>query len=86
MDEKTIRLSVPIDREVNAELSALLPYGVKAQVIRSLVTVFIEAQNEYGKDRWIAEDLIKNRCKLIVQNLNTPDRRDISDHVWPADD
>jgi len=63
---------VPIDREINAELSAMLPYGVKAQVIRSLVTVFIEAQKEYGEGRWIAEDLIKNRCKLVVQNLNTP--------------
>lgn len=75
MDEKTIRLSVPIDREVNAELSALLPYGVKAQVIRSLITLFIEAQKEYGENRWVAEDLIKGRCKLVVQNLNIPDKR-----------
>lgn len=75
MDEKTIRLSVPIDREVNARLSALLPYGVKAQVIRSLVTVFIEAQEEYGDSRWIAEDLIKGKCKLVVQNLNIPDKK-----------
>ena len=72
MDEKTIRLSVPIDREVNAELSALLPYGVKAQVIRSLVDVFIKSQKGYGEERWIAEDLIKGRCKLVVQNLNIP--------------
>jgi len=71
VDEKTIRLSVPIDREVNAELSALLPYGVKAQVIRSLVDVFIKSQKGYGEERWIAEDLIKGRCKLVVQNLNT---------------
>lgn len=70
MDEKTIRLSVPIDRKVNDELAALLPHGLKAQVIRSLVTVFIKAQREYGEERWIAEDLIKNRCQLVVQNLN----------------
>jgi len=77
VDEKTIRLSVPIDREVNAELSALLPYGVKAQVIRSLVTVFIDAQKRYGESRWIAEDLIKGRCELVVQNLNIPHQFDI---------
>jgi len=75
VDEKTIRLSVPIDREVNAELSALLPYGVKAQVIRSLVTVFIDAQKKYGENRWIAEDLVKGRCKLVVQNLNISDKK-----------
>ena len=72
MDEKTIRLSIPIDREVNAKLSALLPYGVKAEVIRSLVRLFIETQQKHGENRWIAEDLIKGRCELVVQNLNIP--------------
>ncbi|KKL81968.1 hypothetical protein LCGC14_1989470 [marine sediment metagenome] len=72
MDEENIRLSVPIDRETNAKFSSLLPWGIKAAVIRALIKLFIAAQIEHGEDRWIAEDLIKGRCKLTVQNLNKP--------------
>jgi formamidopyrimidine-DNA glycosylase len=73
VDENVIRLSVPIEREVNDKLLALLPWGVKAQVIRSLIKLFIDTQIEHGENRWIAEDLIKGRCKLVVQILNVPD-------------
>ncbi|HEC66882.1 MAG TPA: hypothetical protein ENI23_16525 [bacterium] len=72
MDEENIRLSVPIDRGTNAKFSSLLPWGIKAAVIRALIKLFIDAQIEHGEDRWIAEDLIKGRCKLTVQNLNKP--------------
>ncbi|MCH8860201.1 MAG: hypothetical protein IH843_03535, partial [Thaumarchaeota archaeon] len=49
------------------------------------ITLFIEAQKEYGENRWVAEDLIKGRCKLVVQNLNIPGLRHIGDHVFPED-
>ena len=72
MDEENIRLSVPIDRKTNAKFSSLLPWGIKAAVIRALIKLFLDAQKEYGEDRFIADDLLKGRCKLVVQSLNIP--------------
>lgn len=70
MDEKTIRLSVPIDREINDKLAAILPHGLKAQVVRSLVELFLDSQKELGADVFLAHALIKNRVELRVQILN----------------
>ena len=70
MDKKTIRLSVPIDREVNDQFASVLPHGLKAQIIRELVELFISSQRELGDDVYLAQALIKKRVKLSVQILN----------------
>lgn len=70
MDEQYIRLSVPIERDINAKFASVLPRGLKAQVVRSLVELFIETQLELGEEVYLAQALIKGRVKL-VQNLNT---------------
>ncbi len=70
MDEKTIRLSVPIDREINDQLASVLPHGLKAQVIRELVELFISTQIELGDEVYLAQALLKKRVKLTVQSLN----------------
>jgi hypothetical protein len=72
MDAEIIRLSVPIEREINARFASVLPKGLKAQVVRSLVELFIETQVELGDDVYLAQALIKGRCKLSVQILNKP--------------
>lgn len=70
MDEKTIRLSIPIGRDINTRFAAVLPPGLKAEVVRSLVELFIETQIELGDDVYLAQALINGRVKLRVQNLN----------------
>lgn len=70
MDEKTIRLSIPIDREINDKLAAVLPHGLKAQVIRELVVLFIDSQIALGDEVYLAQHLLKGRVKLTVQILN----------------
>jgi hypothetical protein len=74
MDEKTIRLSVPIEREINTRFASVLPPGLKAQVVRSLVELFVNTQVELGDDVYLAQALIKGRVKLRVQNLNITDQ------------
>jgi len=70
VDKKTIRLSVAIDRDIDAVFAGGIPRGLKAEVIRRLVELFIETQQELGKDVFLVEALIKKRVKLSVQNLN----------------
>lgn len=64
----TIRLSVPIEKEINDRLASLLPAGSKAQVIRSLVELFIQTQ-ESSPEEYLAQALIKGHCQLSIQNL-----------------
>ena len=65
--EDTIRLSVPIEREVNDTFTAMLPHGLKAEVIRCLVKLVINTQRGMGKDTYLIHHLINNECELIVK-------------------
>ena len=69
MGTDTVRLSVPISKELNATLTKFLVRGTKAQVIRELISLLIKAQKEQ-KDSYIVDDLLRGRCKITVQNLN----------------
>ena len=61
-------MSIPLDKDLHNKLKDLLPWGTQAEVVRSLLQVFIDAHIEHGT--YIATHLIKGQCKLTVQNLN----------------
>lgn len=63
-----VRISIPVDKDMHEQLKNLLPWGTQAEVVRSLLQVFIEAHVEHGT--YIATHLIKGQCKLSIQNLN----------------
>ena len=65
-ENSVIRLSIPIEREVNDAFSALMPHGVKAEIIRCLVDLVIETQRKLGKDSYLIHHLINKECKLII--------------------
>lgn len=65
---KTVRISVPIERELHDRLSTLLPWGLKAQVVRELLVLLLNSQDK--TDRYIVQDLLDGNCKLSVQTLN----------------
>ena len=69
MGTDTIRLSVPISKELNDTLTKFLVRGTKSQVIRELIHLLIKAQKEQ-KGSYIVDDLLRGRCKITVQNLN----------------
>lgn len=62
-----VRISIEVSKEVHDKLTAFLPWGTKAEVVRSLIDVLISAQE--NENRYIADDLIKGRCKLISVEL-----------------
>ena len=68
MDEPTVRLSVEIPESLNEKLKTFLPWGIKTEVIRSLIECLVNSQTE--NPGYLAQDLIKGRCKLVVQSLN----------------
>lgn len=61
-----IRLSIPIDREINKRFSSMMPRGLKAEVIRCLIELVIDTQMGMGKDIYLIHHLINKECKLIV--------------------
>ena len=65
----TVRISVPIDLDLHDKLHKLLPWGTKAEVIRQLLVMLIEAQIS-EPETYIVQDLLRGNCKLVVQNLN----------------
>lgn len=67
--DDTVRLSIEVPAEVNEKLARYLPWGTKADAIRSLVELFLReaAVNEHA-----ASLLSKGRYRLEVQNLNPP--------------
>jgi len=71
-----VRISVDVTQETHNKLTAMLPWGSKAEVVRSLIELLVKTQE--GHNRYIVEDLLKGRCTLIVgdkdnvQNLNVP--------------
>jgi hypothetical protein len=70
-----VRISFEVPKEVNDKLTAMCPWGTKAEAVRSLIEVLIEAQLK--ENVYIVQDLIRGNCKLIVkdrgvQNLNNP--------------
>lgn len=75
--EGGIRISFEIPKEVNDKLTAMCPWGTKAEAIRSLIETLISAQ--MTENVYIVQDLIRGNCRLIikgrdVQNLNTSEK------------
>lgn len=69
-----IRISFEIPKDVNDKLTAMCPWGTKAEAMRSLIEVLIAAQ--LSENVYIVQDLIRGNCRLVVktrdvQNLNT---------------
>lgn len=69
--EGTVRFAIEIDTEMNEQLKMFLPWGVKTEAMRALLKLLIKSQRETSD--YIATDLIRGRCKLVVQDLNAPD-------------
>jgi len=67
--EDTVRISVPIDRELHDRLRTLLPWGTKAQVVRELLILLLDTQNE--TEGYIVQDLLAGDCKLLIINKET---------------
>lgn len=70
--DTTVRLSIEVPTEVNEKLARYLPWGTKADAIRSLLELFLRecVANEHA-----ASLLMKGRYKLKelppdIQNLN----------------
>ena len=59
---KIVRISVPIDEEVNEKLKTIMPWGVKAQVVRELLLLLIETQK--STNSYVIQDLLKGKCEL----------------------
>ena len=62
----TVRLSVPIERELNNQFSSIIPGGLKAHVVRCLVELVIETQRDLGKDVFLIQHLINKQCKIVI--------------------
>ena len=62
----TVRLSVPISKELNDTLGSFLVRGTKAQVIRELINLLITAQKGH-KTSYIVDDLLRGRCKIVIK-------------------
>lgn len=65
-ENPTVRLSVPIDRELNDKFAAMIPHRLKAEVVRCLVELTLKTQIELGKDEYLIHYLIDKRCKLVI--------------------
>lgn len=66
----TVRLAIEIDTATNEQLKTFLPWGLKTEAIRALINLLIKTQRESSE--YIVQDLIRGKCKLVVQNLNNP--------------
>jgi len=62
-----VRLSVPIDRGLNDQFAGMMPFGLKAQVIRSLVELVIKTQQDLGTKTYLIHHLINGECKLVIE-------------------
>lgn len=70
-----VRISFEVPKEVNDKLSAMCPWGLKAEAMRALIEALIKAQ--LTENVYIVQDLIRGNCKLVisnVQNLNTSEK------------
>jgi len=67
-ESNIIRLSIPIDREINERFTSMMPHGLKAEVIRCLVELVIETQVGIGKERYLIHHLINKECKLVIND------------------
>lgn len=70
----TIRISVPIDRKLNDDLTTICRWGVKAQAIRELIVLLVETQKR--ESEYIVEDLLKGRLELRRSNFEQVDGYD----------
>jgi DNA-directed RNA polymerase specialized sigma54-like protein len=59
-----VRVSIPIPKDLNDKLNTLLPWGIKAQVIRELICLLISAQ-ERDSNSYIVQDLLNGHCTLM---------------------
>jgi hypothetical protein len=63
------RISIEVSPEIHNYLERALPWGTKAEVMRSLIEIFIKAQKK--APNYIAQDVMNGRYELtLVQNLN----------------
>lgn len=62
----TRRIGIPIDQETNDRLNKILPWGVKAQVVRELIRLLIETQA--GSKKYIVSDLLAGNCELCLKS------------------
>ena len=64
-------MSVEIPVSLNEKLKSSLPWGIKTEVIRSLIECLVNTQT-YNPG-YLAQDLIKGKCRItVIQNSNIP--------------
>jgi len=66
-----VRLSIPIDWETNEDFTNLMPYGIKAEVIRCLVRLVIETQKNIEEDGlkiYIIDHIVRGECELNIKS------------------
>ncbi len=66
-ESNTIRLSIPIDRDINDQFTGIMPAGLKAQAIRCLVELVVQTQRDLGKDVFLVQHLINNQCRIVIK-------------------
>jgi hypothetical protein len=69
VSEDTVRISVPVPRELNDMLNRYIPKGLKAQIVRALLELLITTQRNHP-ERYIVDNLLNERVEMRVQNLN----------------
>lgn len=67
--DSTVRLSIEVPTEINEQLARYLPWGTKAEALRSLVELFLR---ECAITDGAPMHLLNGKYKLTLQNLNKP--------------
>lgn len=62
--EDTVRLNVVVPMSLHKQLHRYLPWGTKAEIVRQLLQILIEAQQE-DTTRLAIQDLLEGRLKLV---------------------
>ena len=62
-DESLTRLNCAIPDATNEKLNAVIPHGVKSDIIRALVDVFLKAAARDGRS--IVMDILDGKVELV---------------------
>lgn len=69
MTKEEVRLSVPIPIDLHNKLEALIPRGLKASTVRTLLELLIQAQIDDPSGEHIVMAIVHGKCKLTRSNF-----------------
>lgn len=67
-DENLTRLNCTIPDKVNEQLNSIIPHGMKSDVIRKLMELYIQASSTHGRS--ILMRLLDGEVELCVKRTN----------------